>query len=91
MARVAHIAKHLVNVLDARVEPLDVCGEFFELVKCVKRQTAPELQGESRETHSAFGADGQVREKTRKVIHHIKADHGLDLLIVPDQYVTKIQ
>jgi hypothetical protein len=90
MARVAHIAKRLVHVLDARVEPLDVCGEFLELHEGVKRRTRARAAGAVRETLSAFGVDGQVRKKTRKLIHLIRTENGLDLLIVPDQDVTKM-
>lgn len=58
--------------------------------KASRGERARELPGAVRETLSAFGVDGQVREKTRKLIHLIRTEHGLDLLIVPDQDVTKM-
>ena len=59
--------------------------------KASRGERAPELPGAARSTLSAFDVDGQARKKTRKLIHLIRTEHGLDLLIVPDQDVTKMQ
>jgi hypothetical protein len=58
--------------------------------KASRGERARELPAAVRETLLAFRVDDQVRKKTRKLIHLIRTEHGLDLLIEPGQDVTKM-